>query len=122
MGNVQCCASDLLEGKASKKPKNKKKNKKEQKESSEKTNGGVGGGTINESVNKVTKVAEDNSDRPAPQVAQAQASPPPDNPVKNSQNSLNMTHPTDSNSIKSETRNETMATARERFFGQVHKI
>lgn len=121
MGNVQCCASDLLEGKASKKPKNKKKNKKEQKESSEKTNG-VGGGTINESVNKVTKVAEDNSDRPAPQVAQAQASPPPDNPVKNSQDSLNMTHPTDSNSIKSETRNETMATARERFFGQVYKI
>ncbi|CAH2086317.1 unnamed protein product [Euphydryas editha] len=120
MGNVQCCASNrLLEGKTSKKPKNKKK---KQKESSEKTNG-VGGGNINETVNKVTKVAEDNSDRPTPQAAQAQAqaSPPPDDPVKKSQESLNMTQQTDSNSIKSETRNETMAAARERFFGQVYK-
>lgn len=120
MGNVQCCASDrFLEGKPPKKPKNKKKSKKKQKGNSEKTNG-VSGGTVDGSVQKIAKVAEDNSERVAPETAQAQSSPPPDDPVKKSQESLNMTQPVDSSSTKSDTpRNETTAAARERFFGQV---
>lgn len=120
MGNVQCCASDRFhEGKPPKKPKSKKKNKKKQKGNSEKTNG-VGGNTVDSSAQKVTKVAEDRSERVAPQEAQAQSAPPPDDPVKKSQDSLNMTQPTDSSSVKSDSpRNETTAAARERFFGQV---
>lgn len=120
MGNVQCCASDRLhEGKPPKKPKNNKKTKKKQKENSEKTNG-VGGGRIEEGVQKVAKVAEDTSERAAPKAAQAQNSPPPEDSVKNSEDSKNMTQPSETNSVKSDTaKNENMATARERFFGQV---
>lgn len=120
MGNVQCCANDRFhEGKPPKKLKNKKKNKKKQNGNSEKTNG-IGGNTVDNSAQKVTKVAEDSSERVAPQEAHAQTAPPPNNPVEKSQDSLNMTQPVNSTSVESDTpRNETTAAARERFFGQV---
>lgn len=119
MGNVQCCASDRLhEGKPPKKPKNKKKTKKKQKENSEKTNG-VGGGRIDEGVQKVATMAEDTSERAAPKAAQAQNSPPKDS-VHKPEDTKNMTQNSENNSDKSDSpKNENMATARERFFGQV---
>ncbi|CAH2241292.1 jg3353 [Pararge aegeria aegeria] len=119
MGNVQCCANDRLrEGKPPKKPKNKK-SKKKPKGNSEKTNG-VGGCKVDQSVQKAATVAEDTSERVAPKAAQAQSSPASEDSVKKSQESINLTPSSETNSDSSDIpKNENMTTARERFFGQV---
>ncbi|XP_032513836.2 NAD(+) hydrolase sarm1 isoform X1 [Danaus plexippus] len=119
MGNVQCCSSDLQEGKQIKKQKNKKKTKKKQKKNSGNING-LGGAKLDSNCGeKVATVAED-TERAAPKEAQAQNMHPDIKPVNKSQESLNVTQPDDTNSNKSQpSQNESMAAARERFFNQV---
>ncbi|XP_032513837.2 NAD(+) hydrolase sarm1 isoform X2 [Danaus plexippus] len=119
MGNVQCCSSDLQEGKQIKKQKNKKKTKKKQKKNSGNING-LGGAKLDSNCGeKVATVAED-TERAAPKEAQAQNMHPDIKPVNKSQESLNVTQPDDTNSNKSQpSQNESMAAARERFFNQI---
>ncbi|XP_045542937.1 NAD(+) hydrolase sarm1 isoform X1 [Papilio machaon] len=112
MGNVQCCASDRFdENKQPKKPKSKGKNQKPPKNSSEKTNG-LSGDKGNGGVHKVVIVAEEASDRPAPDAALAQA--PLSAPATQEESQAAGT--TDENDGP---RSESMAAARERFFGQI---
>ncbi|XP_072944449.1 NAD(+) hydrolase sarm1 isoform X3 [Epargyreus clarus] len=123
MGNVQCCASDRPhEGKPPKKPKNKKKSKKKQKSTSAKTNG-IGGGKGDGGVQKVVKVAEDASERVAPTQAEAlaQGTPPSGAPKEQpaSETEEKSSVPTDADTLDLDASRENMATARERFFGQV---
>lgn len=120
MGNVQCCASGRFpEGKPPNKPKNKKKEK-GLKGVSKKSNGV--GGKGNGAVQKVVKMAEDGSERTAPADALVQTTPPtvdvPDGGnVRQEENTMQ-----EADVNESETnapRNESMATARERFFNQI---
>lgn len=125
MGNVQCCASGRFpEGSPPKKPKNNKKKSNKLKGISKKSNG-VGGGKNNGGVQKVVAVAEDASERAAPAAtaeAQSQVAPPNEdapvtNPVTQTQSSPYLE---DIGSTEIDgPRNESMAAARERFFGQV---
>ncbi|KPJ06181.1 hypothetical protein RR48_14623 [Papilio machaon] len=120
MGNVQCCASDRFdENKQPKKPKSKGKNQKPPKNSSEKTNG-LSGDKGNGGVHKVVIVAEEASDRPAPDAALAQAplsAPATQAPLSApaTQEESQAAGTTDENDGP---RSESMAAARERFFGQ----
>lgn len=124
MGNVECCASGRFqEGKPPKKPKNKK-NKKKQAKVSETKNGVGGGKGDGGGVQKVVTVAEDASERAAPAETLVQAAAPAsDTPADepSQQQDTNSTQPT-ANTDETDAdapRNESMAVARERFFGQV---
>jgi hypothetical protein len=114
MGNVQCCASGRFhEGKPPKKPKIKKK---KYKGLSKKING-VSGGKGNGGV-KVVTVAEDGSDRAAPEVAQTQAQTSP-NEQTQVQSAASFPDSEADNADDSILRGESLAAARERFFSQV---
>lgn len=124
MGNMQtCCASGRFqEGKPPKikKSKNKKIKNKPLKFSG-KTNG-VGSGKGDGGVQKVVTVAEDGAERPAPAAAEAQtASPAGDIPAAEPAPAPYQQHTTAaaSDTDSDGSRNESMAAARERFFGQV---
>lgn len=122
MGNVQCCASGRFpEGKPPKKPKTKKKTK-GLKGVSKKSNG-VGGAKGNGAVQKVVSMAEDGSEKAAPAETLVQAAAPvgdvPDGlPQRQEENETQQAN--DSSSGSNSPRSESMAAARERFFGQVH--
>lgn len=121
MGNVQCCASGRFpEGKPPKKPKNKKKVK--GLKGISKNSNGVGGGKGNGAVQKVVTMAEDGSEKAAPAEALVQAAPPAGDvpgglPPRQEENATQQTNESDSGS--NSPRSESMAAARERFFGQV---
>lgn len=120
MGNVQCCASGRFpEGKPPNKPKNKKKEK-GLKGVSKKSNGV--GGKGNGAVQKVVKMAEDGSERTAPADALVQTTPPTVDVTDggNVRQEENTMQEADVNESETNApRNESMATARERFFNQI---
>lgn len=124
MGNVQCCASGRFpEGKPPKKPKNKKKTK-GLKGISKKSNG-VGGAKGNGAVQKVVTMAEDGSEKAAPAEMLVQAAAPvgdvPDGvPPRQEENETQQANDTSSGS--NSPRSESMAAARERFFGQIPEL
>ncbi|KPI91586.1 hypothetical protein RR46_15090 [Papilio xuthus] len=112
MGNVQCCASDRFdENKQPKKPKSQGRNEKPPKNSSDKTNG-LSGDKGDRGVHKVVIVAEEASDRPAPAAALAQTPLPAPGTQEAESQAAGTTDEHDG------PRNESMAAARERFFGQ----
>lgn len=126
MGNVQCCASGRFSGgDLPKKQKSKKKKSKGLKGISKKTNS-VGGGKTNGGIQKVVNVAEDASERVAPAATPAetlvQAAPPladtPPNNVSEQPQETMQSDSTDATETDSP-RSESMAEARERFFGQI---
>lgn len=132
MGNVQCCARGRFqEGKPSKKTKNNKKiNKKQQVDNSVARNG-LGGGKREEGVNKVLIVAEDGSERAAPAMAPAETQG--QSPVNANGHPVDASRPVEpqreqealnqsQDNILPQHPNESMAAARERFFGQVSSI
>ncbi|XP_013180543.1 PREDICTED: sterile alpha and TIR motif-containing protein 1 isoform X2 [Papilio xuthus] len=113
MGNVQCCASDRFdENKQPKKPKSQGRNEKPPKNSSDKTNG-LSGDKGDRGVHKVVIVAEEASDRPAPAAALAQTTLPAPATQEAESQAAGTTDEHDG------PRNESMAAARERFFGQI---
>lgn len=122
MGNVQCCASGRFpKGKPPNKPKDKKKTK-GLKGITKKSNG-VGSGKGNGAVQKVVTMAEDGSEKAAPAEAVVQALPAaadvPDGALPRLQDSAaQQAAPSDCESDSP--RSESMAAARERFFGQVY--
>ncbi|XP_026744380.1 sterile alpha and TIR motif-containing protein 1 isoform X1 [Trichoplusia ni] len=121
MGNVQCCASGRFpKGKPPNKPKDKKKTK-GLKGITKKSNG-VGSGKGNGAVQKVVTMAEDGSEKAAPAEAVVQALPAAadvqDGALPRLQDSAaQQAAPSDCESDSP--RSESMAAARERFFGQV---
>ncbi|CAG4989031.1 unnamed protein product [Parnassius apollo] len=113
MGNVQCCADDrFTEGKPPKQTNNKKI---QPKETSEKTNG-LGGDKGN--VHKVVVVAEEASKRAAPTTELAQ-SPPTEVPANGPTTTEAVQQQNMSTTGTDAPRVESMAVARERFFGQI---
>ncbi|CAH1645992.1 unnamed protein product [Spodoptera littoralis] len=121
MGNVQCCASGRFPvGKPPKKAKNKKKTKGLKGVS--KKNSSVSSGKGNGAVQKVATMAEDGSEKAAPAETLVQAAPTavdvPDGLLPR-QEENEMQQANDSRSGSSSPRTESMAAARERFFGQV---
>ncbi|XP_026744388.1 sterile alpha and TIR motif-containing protein 1 isoform X2 [Trichoplusia ni] len=121
MGNVQCCASGRFpKGKPPNKPKDKKKTK-GLKGITKKSNG-VGSGKGNGAVQKVVTMAEDGSEKAAPAEAVVQALPAAadvqDGALPRLQDSAaQQAAPSDCESDSP--RSESMAAARERFFGQI---
>ncbi|KAF9790179.1 hypothetical protein SFRURICE_010839 [Spodoptera frugiperda] len=122
MGNVQCCASGRFPvGKPPKEAKKKKKTK--GLKGISKKNSSVSSGKGNGAVQKVATMAEDGSEKAAPAETLVQAAPTavdvPDGlsprPEENETQQAN----DNSRSGSSSPRTESMAAARERFFGQV---
>nr|XP_021181341.2 NAD(+) hydrolase sarm1 isoform X3 [Helicoverpa armigera] len=121
MGNVQCCASGRFPvGKPPKKAKNKKKDK-GLKGISKKSNS-VGSGKGNGAVQKLTPMAEDGSEKAAPAETLVQAAPPagdvPDGVLPRQEESETQ-QANDTRSGSSSPHSESIAAARERFFGQI---
>lgn len=120
MGNVQCCASGRFPvGKPPKKPKNKKKSK-GLKGISKKNS--VGSGKGNGAVQKGVTMAEDGSEKAAPAETLVQAAAPAGDvtdglPLRQEENEMQQA--SDNSSGSNSPRSESMAAARERFFGQV---
>lgn len=118
MGNVQCCASGRFQEGKPQKPKEKKKKKIKGLKGVSKKPNGIGSVKGNGGVTKIT-VAEDGSERAPPVQPQneklAQAAPPAadDAPDQTAAENKSSTEPDGS------PRNESIAVARERFFGQV---
>ncbi|CAH2073674.1 unnamed protein product, partial [Iphiclides podalirius] len=118
MGNVQCCASDRFDkANSPDRPKGKGKKGKQRKGPSEKTNG-IGGDKGDGGVHKVVIVAEEAKKRAAaaaelPQSSSTAPEPsaPQQEPPKEDPSSTETDAP----------RGESMAAARERFFGQVRE-
>lgn len=127
MGNVQCCASGRFpEGKPSKKLNSKNKNKKNiLSNQSDKNNGKSKG---DKSVHKAATVAEDKSKPAAPATANGLLAPPVDTGPSITGSPMNGTQqPTkeqtqQTSTVPTESAHqsiESIAAARERFFGQV---
>lgn len=126
MGNVQCCAGGRFhEGRPAKKPKDKKKNEKQKSSDISDKNNGLGICKTEEKNQKIEKVAEERSEKAAPASLPAEAAhaDAPDatiqrsNPVEQQTRQTNITEP--SSIAPPHYTTESMATARERFFGQV---
>ncbi|CAH0604789.1 unnamed protein product [Chrysodeixis includens] len=118
MGNVQCCASGRFpKGKPPNKPKDKKKTK-GLKGITKKSNG-VGSGKGNGAVQKVVTMAEDGNEKAAPAEALVQAPPAADVPDGALPGLQDPAQPTGSDCESDSPRSESMAAARERFFGQI---
>lgn len=105
-------------GKAPKKPKNKKKLK----GLKDKKTNGVTSGKGNGAVQNVVKMAEDGSEKAAPAETMVQAAAPAGDvhdglPPRQEENETQEANNTSSRS--NSPRSESMAAARERFFGQV---
>ncbi|XP_049867412.1 NAD(+) hydrolase sarm1 isoform X1 [Pectinophora gossypiella] len=122
MGNVQCCASGRFrEGKPPKKPKVKKDKKGKNKNSAKNSvSGGKGNGIVNPFTEKEkVTVAEDKCERAAPAPAERQSQAPPEGAQADPPQQPPTTTEHLETSEPDGPRNESMAAARERFFGQI---